>query len=218
MKYGNGYKGCDVKPDGNIEMTFSSFDDGHEHVQAKYHPDQGDGNINGPFKFCIFLTGRHAQWNGDGCSNNDQLPSPEMDFSQQVTGHACLEQPLNRIIVAHENTISNKGENDGIGVQGPEPAEGEANRFFSHRDTADIEFREHHEQCYPYTNEHTDDAPDDSGKGEISDDPVVVRELFNVHIRGFGCLKGKGYSGGRQKACAPMEMYHHPIVHGTLTR
>ena len=123
MKHSNRYKGCDVEPDGHIQMTFSSFDDGHEHVETKYHPDQGDGQVDGPFKFSIFLTGRHAEWNGDGCCNNDQLPAPEVNLSEQVTGHACFEQALNGIIITHENTVADECKNDGIGVQGPEPAE-----------------------------------------------------------------------------------------------
>jgi hypothetical protein len=63
-------------------------------------------------------------------------------------------------------------------MQGPEPAKGEADRFLANGDATKIELRINHEQGYPNADEHTNDAPNHSGVGKISDDPVVVREFF----------------------------------------
>ena len=85
-----GYKCGDVKPDGDIQMFFPSFNDGAKHIPAKYNPHDGDGNINRPFQFRIFFTGCKAQWQCNGGSNNDQLPSPKMYLAQCIAKHACL--------------------------------------------------------------------------------------------------------------------------------
>ncbi len=64
MKYSDGNKSGNIKPYSNVEVSFPSFKDGGKHVDAEYYPNQGDGNVYGPFKFCIFFSGSHAKWNG----------------------------------------------------------------------------------------------------------------------------------------------------------
>ena len=110
-----------------------------------------------------------------------------MNFTEDVTCHAGFEQPLERVIIAQEDAVAYEGEDDGIGVQGPEPSKAESDRFLACRNAAQVPFRENHKQGYPEAYEHTYDAPDNGSIGKISDDPVVVRELFNVHVKGFGC-------------------------------
>ncbi|MFM1961887.1 MAG: hypothetical protein RLZZ172_732 [Bacteroidota bacterium] len=187
MEYCDGHKCGYIKPDGNIEVSFASLQDGHEHVQSEYHPDNGDGDIDGPFQFGVFLAGRHTQWDRDGCCHDDQLPAPEVNLAEEVTRHACFQKTLQGVIIAKEDAVAYEGKDDGIGVQWPEPAEAESDRFLACRNAAQVPFREYHEQGYPDAYEHAYDAPDNGGIGKISDDLVVVRELFNVHVKGFGC-------------------------------
>ena len=74
-------------------------------------------------------------------------------------------------------------------MQGSKPAKGESDCFFSYGNSSDIPFREYHEKGYPETNEHSNDGPNDGSVSKISNDFVVVRELFYVHVKGFGyCL------------------------------
>jgi hypothetical protein len=49
MKYGNRYKGGNIEPDGDINMTNPSFKDGAKHVPAENHPDERDQDVNRPF-------------------------------------------------------------------------------------------------------------------------------------------------------------------------
>ena len=61
MQHGHRNPGGDVKPDGNINMAFPSFNDGTEHIDTENNPYQRDGDIDRPFQFRIFLTGSLAQ-------------------------------------------------------------------------------------------------------------------------------------------------------------
>jgi len=61
----NGYPGPDIEPDGYIKVLFTALENGHEHIQAEYDPDQGNGYIYGPFQFGIFFTRGESHRQGD---------------------------------------------------------------------------------------------------------------------------------------------------------
>ena len=98
-------------------MALSPFDYGTNQVDAKSDPDQGDGNINGPFQFRIFLGTSVAQRKRNGCRYNDGLPAPEIEIAQQITEHTGLKQSLTGIIDPCKNGVPHKGKDDGIGVE-----------------------------------------------------------------------------------------------------
>ncbi len=123
VQHRNRYKCGNVKPNGYVQVALPSFEDGCKHVPSEYHPDNSDGNIDRPDKFCILRTVCKSQRKRDGCCYDDELPSPEMDLAQYIAVHPCLAQALQRIINAHENTVTYKCKNHRIGMQGPQPAE-----------------------------------------------------------------------------------------------
>ncbi len=92
MKNRHSDEGCDIKPDGYIEMFFAAFPHRHQHVDAKYYPDDGNSNINGPLQFSIFLTGIKAHWQRYNGRKNDRLPSPEVNFTEPIAPHRRFTQ------------------------------------------------------------------------------------------------------------------------------
>ena len=55
MQHGNRYKCGDVKPNRHIHVSLPALDDRSDHVPPEYNPDNGDSNIDWPFKFGVFL-------------------------------------------------------------------------------------------------------------------------------------------------------------------
>ncbi len=56
MQHGHSYPGGDIKPDGHIDMAFPSFDNRAKHINAENDPDNGNGDVDRPFQFRVFLT------------------------------------------------------------------------------------------------------------------------------------------------------------------
>ena len=55
----------DEKPDGHVHVLFPALDDRAKQVHRKRHPHDGDGHLDRPFQFRVFLAGREAQRQGD---------------------------------------------------------------------------------------------------------------------------------------------------------
>ena len=118
MKHRHGNESGNVKPNGHVHVPLPPFEYGTHHVDAKHHPNERDGNVNGPFQLGILLRGSHAQGQGNGCGHNDELPAPEVNPTEHITKHARFEQPLHGVIDPGKHRIAHKGKNDGIGVKG----------------------------------------------------------------------------------------------------
>ncbi len=71
----------DVEPNGNIEMTFTTTKNSSEKIDGKDDPDDGNRNIDRPFKLGIFFSHRISERKSKRGRNDDQLPSPKMDFA-----------------------------------------------------------------------------------------------------------------------------------------
>src|SRR4051812_28347208 len=120
---------CNVKPNGNVQMSFSSAKNCSEHVPSESHPYHCDQNINGPLKLRVFFSCRVAEQQCYRSEHNDELPSPEMDFAQRITEHSRFQKTLKRVIHSHENSIPNKRENDSVGVNGTNSSERSVRQF-----------------------------------------------------------------------------------------
>src|SRR3972149_536239 len=70
MEYCYGYPCCNVKPDCNVKMFFSSFKNCSEHIYTEGNPGQSDCDINRPFKFSIFFTCCISENQRNCCGNN----------------------------------------------------------------------------------------------------------------------------------------------------
>ena len=124
MEDSNGDEGGDVKPDRHVHVALPPLEDGPNHVDAKDHPDDGDGNVDGPLQLCIFLAGGITQRQTDGSGQYDALPAPEVYLAEQVTVHARLEQALHRVVNPCKARIAHKGKNHCIGMQRADAAKG----------------------------------------------------------------------------------------------
>ena len=167
----------DVEPDGHVNVLFAALDDGAQEVDGEGHPDDGDGDFDRPFQFRVFLAGGEAQRQRDGGGDDDRVPTPEVQPAQLVAEHAGLAEPLQRVIDAHEHAVAHEGEDHGIGVDGPQTAEG---------DELQVEVRRREKELdrAQQPGGHADDAPDDGGDGEGADNAVVVFEcLHGVRAR-----------------------------------
>ena len=82
-------------------------------------PDQRDQNGQRPDQFGIFAAHGQTQRQGDGRTDDDQLPAPERECRQTVGKQAGVAGSLDAVIAGGEQRGSAKGKNDCIGVERP---------------------------------------------------------------------------------------------------
>jgi hypothetical protein len=75
-------------------MLNSTGEDCPEHIPTENHPNEGNRNIDWPFKFSILLSGGKAQRERNGSSKNNQLPTPEVDVAEHIAVHSGFTQAL----------------------------------------------------------------------------------------------------------------------------
>ena len=189
--------GGDVEPEGHIEAWFISLLEGPEEIDREDDPDEGDGDVDGPDQFGVFLSAGESGREGDGGGHDDELPSPEVNGGEQVRGQSGFAEALGGIVDACEHHVADEGEDGGIGVKRAEAAEGE--EFESIRlDGSEGDGLEESAVHLPpaelsggdEAHEEADDAPDDGGEGEPPDGPVI--ELDG----GFDCVCVHGWDWG----------------------
>ena len=57
----------------------TTFCEGPEKVDGKYHPDDSHSNVDWPDELSVFLATCETSRKGDGCGYDDGLPTPEVD-------------------------------------------------------------------------------------------------------------------------------------------
>src|SRR5690606_22511500 len=102
MQNGNRNESGDIEPNSHIQMSFSSIENRHKHIQSEYYPDNRNQNIDWPFEFGIFFGCCEAKRKRNCSGHYNQLPTPEMNAAQHITPHTRFEQALNGIIISHE--------------------------------------------------------------------------------------------------------------------
>jgi hypothetical protein len=95
--------------------------------------------------------------------------------------HPGLEQPLHRVVDGGEDAVAGEGEDDRVGVQRPQPAEGEP-RLVHERQGLGVQAqrRQHQLQGHDDPHQHAHDAPEDRRPREQADDAVVVLERLQL--------------------------------------
>ena len=61
VEQGDRRPGSNVKPNGDVEVVFAAAGDRPHEVDPKNDPDQGDGNVDGPFQLRVLVTAGDAQ-------------------------------------------------------------------------------------------------------------------------------------------------------------
>jgi hypothetical protein len=142
-----------------------------KHVDTKNHPNKRYCDIDRPFKFCIFFTGSESHGQRNQRADNDQLPSPVIDFTEQVAVHSRFAQALQRIVNPGKNSVTHKGKNYCVGMQWP---------YSSERKEADIsrDLRKHKLKRHNKPHHHAGNSPKHGRIGKLFYDVVVVGKLF----------------------------------------
>jgi hypothetical protein len=170
----------DVKPDADVDVLLAPPGDGEEEVQAEEHPDDRDGQVDGPLELGVLLALRLAERQRDGRGDDDGLPAVEVDLAQQVARHAGAQQPLGRVVDAGEDHVAHEREDDRVGVQGPEPAEGQLGQDVGRRQDELDGHDEADQEAY--------EAPADGREQEAARAVVVEDDgALDAARRGFGC-------------------------------
>ena len=79
IEQGDCHNRRDIEPERDVKAWLIAFGKGPEEVDTEDHPDNGDGDIDGPDQLGVFLATGETGRQCDGCRNNDQLPTPEVD-------------------------------------------------------------------------------------------------------------------------------------------
>src|SRR6187549_70103 len=186
MQHRYGDNRCDIKPDGHVQMPFSSPDDGHKEIDPENNPNDGDKNINRPFQFGIFLSGGKTKKQRNGCERDYQLPSPEMKLAQEVAEHTRFQQALQGIIYSHKHGVTDKSKNDGVGMQWTDPAK-TCVRPCIKCIVCKLQSRQQ-------AGQHPHNSKNKSCNGKVPHDAVVVAEFFYVHKS--SCENCSGFPSG----------------------
>ena len=131
-----------------------------------------------------------------------ELPAPEVDLAQSRSRrHARLQQALRRVVDAREHHVADEREDDGVGVQRAQAAEGQPRQ-------PEVRLPERQLRGDDHAHEQRHDAPDHRGDGEGADDRVVVDDRLScVFVVSMGstfllCSSGSGAGRWRGKRAA----------------
>ena len=117
VQHRNRYPRGDVKPNGYIQVVFTSLDNCAKHVDAKNNPYQRDRDVDGPFQFSILFGAGNAQRQRNRSHHDNGLPAPKVNVAQYITEHARFHQTLKGVIDPQVNAIANKSKNSRVSVQ-----------------------------------------------------------------------------------------------------
>ena len=170
VEHRHGDDGRDVEPDRDVEPALLAARQGPEKIHREHHPDAGHRDVDRPDQLGVFLAARKAQRERDRRRDDDELPAPEMQLREKVARQPGLHQALRRVVDAGEHHVADEGEDDRVGVQRPQPAEGQPRQV--EVDPPEVELTGDQN-----ADEHAHDAPEDGGEQELADDLVVVVDL-----------------------------------------
>jgi len=172
---GDGDDAGDVEPERDIQMPLPPPGDGPEEVHRKGHPDHGDRDVDRPFELGVLLGLGEPERQGERRGDDDQLPSPEVKGAETVTVHPRLQESLSRVVGPGEERVPREGEDDRVGMERAEPAEREPGNV-------EVEGRVGELEGDQKPHQHPDQAPDEGGKHEFSDNGIIVRKRIEVRI------------------------------------
>ena len=158
----------DVEPDRDVEVLLAPDRDRAEEVDREGDPEHGDHDVEQPRQLGVLLALRGPGHERERRGDDEQLPAPEVHLRQDVAEEPRLQQPLHRVVGAGEDDVAAEGEDDGVGVQRPEPAEGEVRRQVQPR-------QEEHRRDQD-AHEHADHGPHHGGQEEEPRGSIVVAD------------------------------------------
>ena len=113
----------DVEPNRDVEVFLAALAECPEEVDGEDDPNQRDRDVDRPLELGVLLTGRDAEWEAERGSDDDELPTPEVDRGQDVRGQPRLHQSLRRVVDAGEQHVAHERENHRVGVKRSQSSE-----------------------------------------------------------------------------------------------
>src|SRR5699024_7887533 len=148
------------EPVGYVDMPDPTLDNGAKEHNGISHPHQGDQDIKWPLELGIFLGAGVAKRQGDDCTYQDRLPSPEGERSELVAEQARLTGALNHVVRGSKQATAAKRKDDGVGVQGAQASVGQPGGF-------KVQFRPDQLGSDENPHRHPNDSPEYGGNGEL---------------------------------------------------
>ena len=193
VQHGDGDDERREEPVGDIDVFDAPLGERAEEHHGIGDPYQGDQDVDGPLELGVFLAAGPAHRQRDRREQDHQLPAPEGEGCKAVREQPDMAGPLHDVVRGGEDRAAPEGEDDGVGVQRAQAAEGEPRQV-------EVQGREQQLGGDDDAHQHADHPPDHGHQRELPDDLVVVGN--RVH-RAPGDRDEMPLSGGAMFAWAP---------------
>ena len=175
MQQGNRQDERTEEPVGDIDVFDLTCHDRAEKHDCVGHPDDGDQYIDRPFQFSVFLGGGDTQGQSDRREHDHGLPAPEGKGRELVRDQPGVAGTLHHVVRGCEQRGAAKGENNRIGVQRTQTAEGQPGYV-------EVQYRPCHLRSDKYAHSHAHDTPHHGHDRELFDDFIVIGSSFVTHM------------------------------------
>ena len=167
VQHGDGDDEGAIEPVGHVDVLLVAPGDGAEEDHRITDPHHGDEQVDGPLQLRVLLALGDAQGQRHRGEHDHQLPAPEGERGQLVAEQPHPAGALHDVVGGGEQGAAAEGEDDRVGVQRAQPAEGQPRQV-------EVERRPEQLGGDQHAHRHADDAPDHGHHGELPDDLVVV--------------------------------------------
>ena len=123
MQHCHGQNETEEEPVGDIDMRFRPLDDRADEHRSIADPDDGQPDIDIPFRFGIFLGLGDAQQIAGGRQHDEQLVAPENKTGEAGEGQPRPARALDDVKTRRDQRIASECENDGRSMQRTKPSE-----------------------------------------------------------------------------------------------
>ena len=123
VQHGDGDDEGEIEPVRHVDMRLSPLGERADEDEEVDDPDDGQPQNDVPFGLGIFLGLGDPEQITRGGKHDEELIAPEYEPRRPPPGEPRAARALHHIERARDQDIAAKGEDDGRGVQRPEPAE-----------------------------------------------------------------------------------------------
>jgi hypothetical protein len=164
--------GGDDEPERDVHLLLAPDQDRADHVHREHHPDDHDGDVEGPLHLGVLERLRVAHGEGHEREEDADVEEPELQPGQLREEERPAREPHDDVVGEAEDGPDRQAEAQDVGVHGPHPAvarpggEVQGRQEELHRDE-----EPHHEPHH---------RPDD-GREDVPLHRLVVVPVFLVH-------------------------------------
>jgi 23S rRNA (cytosine1962-C5)-methyltransferase len=170
-----------VEPVRDVDVFLGPLGDRAEEHDGIADPHHRNDQVNGPLQLRVLLAGGDPERQGNRGQDDDELPAPKGKCRKGPEGEAHAAGALHHVVGSCKKCAPAEGENHGVGMQRPQPAECQPGDI-------EVEIRPGHLGGDEHPNQHAHHAPDDGHDGKLLDDLIVVALRGNVHASLSRCI------------------------------